>query len=293
MTLQAHTMSTSHHNDLELLLVDNNIFPEGFRYPDSYPAPELINLDTILDELSVERCGKRWYEEKYFQMLQHTNHSLSRSTILRRVIPILEGTIDEIELDPDTMNDGDIELDNLTPLVEGVEVVLQPDYFDGAPFTAIDRPVRDALGGIIIPSKHIAAPIAPNFFLEVRKPSGNAVTTKMEACYYGACGARLMHAIQNYGQARRPKYDKKAYSFSSTYINGLLKIYAHFIVEQDYEHGGFPGYHMFELKAFNMTNTYDDFIAGCSAFRNAREMAARFRKDFITHANKRSQDMGE
>ncbi|KAH0531336.1 hypothetical protein TsFJ059_000181 [Trichoderma semiorbis] len=282
-------MSTSHHNDLELLLVDNNIFPEGFRYPDSYPAPELINLDTILDELSVGRCGQRWYEEKKFRMLQHTNHSLSRSTIMRRVIPILKGSVDDIDLEPDTMNDGGTELDNLNPLVEGVEVVLQPDYFDGVPFTAIDRKIRDALGGIIIPSKHIAAPIAPNFFLEVRKPSGNAVTTKMEACYYGACGARLMHAIQNYGQNRRPKYDEKAYSFSSTYINGLLKIYAHFIVEQDHELGELPGYHMFELKAFNMTNTYDDFINGCCAFRNVRELAAQFRNDFITDANARSR----
>ncbi|PKK54155.1 hypothetical protein CI102_1359, partial [Trichoderma harzianum] len=151
-----------------------------------------------------------------------------------------------------------------------------PDYFDGVTFGSINQGVRDDLGGLIIPSKHIGAPIAPNFFLEVRRPSGNAVTTKTEMCYYGACGARAMDAMQNYGRFE-PEYDGNAYSFSSTYINGLLKIYAHFIVDPDQTGGTLPAYHMFELKAFNMTSTYKDFIDGCAAFRNARELAARLR----------------
>ncbi|KAL6690571.1 hypothetical protein J3F84DRAFT_398268 [Trichoderma pleuroticola] len=275
-------MSTSYHNDLELLLVENDIFPEGFRYPDGYSAPEPSNLDAILNRLSAPRSDLSEYGDDDFQMFQYANSSLSRSTIMRRVIPILEGSVNDSGLELDTMNDGGIELDNLTPLVEGVEVVLQPDYFDGAPFTAINRQVRDALGGIIIPSKHIGAPVVPNFFLEVRRPSGNAVTTKMEVCYYGACGARLMHAIQNYGRDGKPKYDGNAYSFSSTYINGLLEIYAHFVVKPDDTDEALPAYHMIELKAFNMTSTYENFIDGCAAFRNARELAADFRKDFIS-----------
>ncbi|KAL7916617.1 hypothetical protein GGI35DRAFT_485737 [Trichoderma velutinum] len=272
-------MSTSHHNNLELLLVNNNISPEGFRYP----APEPSNLVEILHKLSATRSELSNYGVCDFQTFQRMNNSTSRSTIMRRVIPILEGSVDSSGLRPDTMNDGEIELDNLVPLVEGIEVVLQPDYFDGAPLTALNREIRDALGGIIIPSKHISAPVAPNFFLEVRRPSGNAVTTKTEACYYGACGARSMHAIQSYVFHDAQGYDGNAYSFSSTYINGLLKIYAHFIVEQgqDTIDRALSAYHMVELKAFNMTSTYEDFIGGCTAFRNARQLAAKFRKDFI------------
>ncbi|KAL6796158.1 hypothetical protein GGI42DRAFT_362192 [Trichoderma sp. SZMC 28013] len=285
-------MSTSYHNDLELLLVDNNIFPEGFRHPDSYSAPKPSNLDEILNQLSAPRPGLPEYGETDFQMFQHTNSSLSRSTILRRVIPILEGSVNSSGLKPDTLNDGGIELDNLTPLVEGVEVVLQPDYFDGAPFTAINRQVRDALGGIIIPSKPIGAPVLPNFFLEVRRPSGNAVTTKTEACYYGACGARSMHALQNYGRDGTTEYNGDAYSFSSTYINGLLKIYAHFIVGPDDTGEALPAYHMVELKAFNMTSTYQGFIDGCAAFQNARELAAEFRKGLISYLGI-GQELGE
>ncbi|KAL7803964.1 hypothetical protein V8C43DRAFT_311812 [Trichoderma afarasin] len=279
-------MSTSHHIDLELLLANNNIFPEGFRYQDCSFVREPSNLSDILSQLSASRSGHGEGSDsrnfRNFLTFQEMNHSLSRSTIMRRVIPVLEGIFDDRPLDLDNKNDGGIELDNLTPLVEGVEVVLQPDYFDGVAFAVINKQARYDLGGLIIPSKHMGAPIAPNFFLEVRRPSGNAVTTKTEACYYGACGARAMHAIQNYDHDETLKYDEKAYSFSSTYINGLLKIYAHFIVEPDEDTGGLPAYHMFELKAFNMTSTYDDFIAGCAAFRNARELAADLRHELIS-----------
>lgn len=274
-------MSTPHHKDLERLLIDENIFPEGYHHPNVHPIPKPSNLDQILEDLSVERYDMRGDSTTEFKIFQQLNNSVSRSTIMRRVIPILEGCAGT-----DIMNDGDIELDNLAPLVdEDIEVILQPDYFDGVPFTAVDKQVRDALGGIIIPSTDIQVPAAPNFFLEVRRPSGNAVTTKLEACYYGACGARLMNAMQNYFSGGDLRYTDYAHCFSATYINGLLKIYAHFTAAWDSAVGASPEYHMVELKAFNMTSTYEDFIAGCDAFRNARDMAAKFRNCFIARAN--------
>jgi hypothetical protein len=48
----------------------------------------------------------------------------------------------------------------------------------------------------------------------------------MQACYAGAIGARGIHALQGYGQAE-PTYDNKAYTFSSTYHDGTLKMYSH------------------------------------------------------------------
>ncbi|KAL6790851.1 hypothetical protein J3E68DRAFT_80371 [Trichoderma sp. SZMC 28012] len=273
-------MSTPHHKDLERLLIDENIFPEGYHHPNGHPAPKPRNLEQLLEDLSVIRYDMRGDSTAEFRTFQQMNNSVSRSTIMRRVIPILEGSAGT-----DIMNDGDIELDNLAPLVEDIEVELRPDYFDGAPFTAVGKQVRDALGGIIIPSTDIRVPVAPNFFLEVRRPSGNAVITKLEACCYGACGARLMNAMQNYFYGGDYPYDSNAHCFSATYINGLLKIYAHFTTASDSTVGASPAYHMVELKAFNMTSTYEDFIAGCAAFRNARDMAAKIRNCFITRAN--------
>ncbi|OPB38911.1 hypothetical protein A0O28_0020170 [Trichoderma guizhouense] len=274
-------MSTPHHKDLERLLIDENIFPEGHHHPNGHPTPKPRNLEQLLEDLSVERYDMRGDSTAEFRTFQQLNNSVSRSTIMRRVIPILEGLAGT-----DIMNDGDIELDNLAPLVdEDIEVILQPDYFDGAPFATVDKQVRDALGAIIIPSTDIRVPVAPNFFLEVRRPSGNAVTTKLEACYYGACGARLMNAIQNYFDGGDLPYTDYAHCFSATYINGLLKIYAHFTTAWDSAVGASPEYHMVELKAFNMTSSHEDFIAGCDAFRNARDMAAKFRNCFIARAN--------
>ncbi|KAK4080948.1 hypothetical protein Trihar35433_2053 [Trichoderma harzianum] len=273
-------MSTLHHKDLERLLVDENIFPEGYHHPNGHSTPKPMNLEQLLEDLSVIRYDMRGDSTTEFRTFQQMNNSVSRSTIMRRVIPILEGSAGT-----NIMNDGDIELDNLAPLVEDIDVDLRPDYFDGAPFTAVDKQVRDALGGIIIPSTDIRVPVAPNFFLEVRRPSGNAFTTKLEACYYGACGARLMNAMQNYFYGGDYPYTNYAHCFSATYINGLLKFYAHFTTAWDSAVGASPEYHMVELKAFNMTSSHEDFIAGCAAFRNARDMAAKFRNCFIARVN--------
>jgi hypothetical protein len=49
-----------------------------------------------------------------------------------------------------------------------------------------------------ISTKHPSVPIELNFFLEVKRPDGNAAVAWRQAYYDGVYGARAMHALQNY-----------------------------------------------------------------------------------------------
>ncbi|UKZ47957.1 hypothetical protein TrVGV298_002193 [Trichoderma virens] len=109
-----HTISTSDLNDLELRLVNNNIFPEGFRYLNGRLAPKPNNLGRILQVLLTTSVELSRFTEVDFQRFQHMNNTISRNTLMRRIIPILEGNTD-------IPNDGQMDLDNLAPLVGGIE----------------------------------------------------------------------------------------------------------------------------------------------------------------------------
>jgi hypothetical protein len=92
-----------------------------------------------------------------------------------------------------------------------------------------------------------------------------------------------MHALQGYGQAE-PTYDNKAYTFSSTYRDGTLKLYAHHPTQPS-RLGESPQYHMTPLRGFLLTDSPQTFRQGVGAFRNARDLAKEYRERFIDQAN--------
>jgi hypothetical protein len=92
-----------------------------------------------------------------------------------------------------------------------------------------------------------------------------------------------MYALQSYGQAE-PTYDNKAYTFSSTYHDGTLKMYAHHPT-QPLRLGESPQYHMTPLRGFLLTDSPQTFRQGVGAFRNARDLAKEQREIFIEQAN--------
>ncbi|POR39177.1 Uncharacterized protein TPAR_00623, partial [Tolypocladium paradoxum] len=100
------------------------------------------------------------------------------------------------------------------------------------------------------------------------------------------CWITLDHGVislQNYG-GTTPTYDGNAYTYSSTYQDGTLKLYAHHIAAP-ITPGGLPEYHMTKLRGFDMTDSRETFVEGATAFRNARELAQRHRDSFIQIAN--------
>lgn len=169
----------------------------------------------------------------------------------------------------------------------------KPDFFDGANLQDIDRNIRDEqdeqnLYALIVPTKHPTMPVAPNFFLEAKSPSGGADVARRQACYDGAYGARAMHALQNYGRedGEEPIYDDKAYTHSSTYHpgTGSLQLYSHHVTAPTTP-GGQPEYHMTKIKGWDMTSDRQAFVEGARGLRNLRELAMRQRDSHIATAN--------
>ncbi|KAH6889926.1 hypothetical protein B0T10DRAFT_572089 [Thelonectria olida] len=175
---------------------------------------------------------------------------------------------------------------NLEPLTDGTLAPANPDIYYGAYPDELDRSIRDELSGHIIPSTMEDKPMAPNFFLEVKGPDGSAAVATRQARYDGAIASRGIHSLQNYSR-EEPQYDGRAYTYSSTYQDGTLKLYAHHVAAPTTE-GGRPEYHMTKIRGFDMTDTRETFVQGATAFRNVRDLAKRHRDGFIQAANARA-----
>jgi hypothetical protein len=82
-------------------------------------------------------------------------------------------------------------------------------------------------------------PMTPNFFLAAKGPDRSLTVARRQACYDDALRARGMHSLQSYGKAKLV-YDNNAYTITSTYHGGTLKMYtSHVIPLRSLGGGGF------------------------------------------------------
>ena len=200
---------------------------------------------------------------------------------MRNVVPLIAG-------DAHIPNEGHLPFSNLDSITNDATVNPVPDFFDGAWAGDVDKRVREDLDKIIVPSKKVGVPLAPNFFLEAKGPGGTIDVAVAQAVLDGAHGARIMHALQNY-LVDEPVYDGNAYAFTSTLLGGYLNLYAHHITAP-IGPGQRPDQHTTQLKAYALTGDDDVWLEGTGAFRNLRMLAKDYRDKFIGRANVRSRE---
>ncbi|KAM7210664.1 hypothetical protein V8F06_013947 [Rhypophila decipiens] len=266
--------SSAYDNDFEQHLIDHNVYLEGYEYTGDRQTPEPGNMDEVHLELLAGRASlsPSHFPEPVFRDFKRKNNTKSEGTIMRNVIPIITGNTS-------IPNEGNLRFTNFKSLTGGLTVNAVPDFFDGALPGDVDKSVREDLSQMIIPTKSANVPVAPNFFLEAKPPSGGADVAR----------PRAMHALQNYDQ-EEPVYDGKAYTYSSTYHagTGTLQLYAHHATAPA-DPEGRPEYHMTKLRGFDLTDSRDTFVQGATAFRNARDLAQRHRDQLIQGANARAR----
>lgn len=95
-----------------------------------------------------------------------------------------------------------------------------------------------------------------------------------------------MHVLQNHG-LETPSYDGIARTFTAVYQQGMLTIHAHHATAPSFK-GTQPDYHMTQIGAFAITHSVESYIAGVTAFRNVRDIAARYRDEVIAEAKKQT-----
>ncbi|KAK3317217.1 hypothetical protein B0T19DRAFT_287600 [Cercophora scortea] len=277
--------SSAYPNDFEEHMVDNQIYPIFYDFPDDHPPAEPDNLDETRQMLSTSRpsLSPSLFAEADFQRFRKVDRTNDEATVMQNVLPIIAGNPG-----PRIRSASNLHFTNIKSITNEATVKLVPDSFDGARRSDVERQVKKDLNDMIIPTKHFGAPIVPNFFIEAKSPSGRNDIAERQALHDGAIGARAMHSLQSYGQDE-PVYDGNAYTYSSTYHTDTVRLYAHHVTPAAAPGDG-PEYHMTQLRAVAITDSREAFAQGASAFRNLRDLAQQHRDNIIQGANAKARN---
>ncbi|KAF3768423.1 hypothetical protein M406DRAFT_228930, partial [Cryphonectria parasitica EP155] len=240
-----------------------------------------LNLEEVKVALMAPRpsLSPSCFSDNAFETFYETNaQAKDEDDVCKYVLPTITGPRKDNY--PSTAN---MAFGNLAPLTDGTIVAAKPDIALGALPEQLNPTIRSELQHHIIPSTSTDRLIAPNFFLEAKSPDGSAAVMMRQARYDGAIGTRAMHSLQNYGR-EEPVYDGNPYTYSTTYHDGTLQLFAHHATAPATS-GGQPEYHINKIRGFDMTDSQETFIQGATAYRNARDLAKQRRDTFIQDAN--------
>ncbi|EQL28001.1 hypothetical protein, variant 2 [Blastomyces dermatitidis ATCC 26199] len=275
------TSTTAYSRNFQQHLIDHGVYPPEYRYPDRRKPSKPSNWTEINERLAQPRASlspSKFSEDHFEDFREVDAYASKEKPITTSVIPILDGDVGDAKC-----VGGDYLFGNLAPLTDGTLARAKPDHFYGARPEQLDRQIRNKLSDHIIPSMQDDLPMVPNFFLEAKGPDGSLAVATRQACYDGALGARGMHALQSY-QQDRSTYDNSAYTLSSTYHGGTLKLYTTHLTEPEGP-GRRPEYIMTQLKGWSLTSDLGTFRQGACAYRNGRDWAKEKRDEFIRTAN--------
>lgn len=259
-----------------------HIYPPRHKFSNGKRSPKPKNLGEIREALKQPRRSlspsivPETAHEDFLEKLP----GATENDLIYRLLPLIAG-------DADIPNSLNCAFTNLVSRTKDTTSTLQPDYFEGALLEDVDVTVRDDLDKQIIPTKNVAAPIVPNFFLEVKSDVGKIKVVERQATMDGAQGAYIMHALRTYLSDEKPDYDDKAYAFTATLVRANLELYSHHLTAPS-QPGGRPSCHMTLLQAYAL-NGEEAYSAGRRAFRNLRMRAKEDRDRFIAEANSKAQ----
>ena len=251
-------------------------------YDNDLRGPRPNNIDGITARLREPRPDVATFGPDEFQDYMNIIYRAEGALVIDRLIEAMAGP-------QGAPKERDVEFRNLEPLTEHAHLTPAPCALDAAAAGAIDDDVAWELSRSIVVLRADGenddeARMLPNFIVDARGVwEAWDVVERARACYHGAYAARAMHALQNYGRGEVPVYDGNAYAFTVTYDfeQGTLTIYAHFVTTPTVGGAGRPRFHMWQVGRYNMKGRLEEWQAGATAFRNARELAALWREEVI------------
>lgn len=275
-------------------MINNDIYPYGYEYPDGRfpPKPdEWKEIQQMLTERRASLSLSTFSEEEYEKFARVDAQIRDEDDTRDKIIPMMQGA--NRNTNRVSRNTIFNNITNMFPREENLPREdgktgpvngrrIRPDYYYGAHPDQLPLQIREDLANQILPSTDESRPCVPNFFVETKGPRGLNAVGLNQACIDGAIGTRGIHKLQMYGQ-KLPKYDNKAYTLSATYQTGMLKMYTHHLGQPNGP-GTQPEYYMNQLGAFAMTHNLDTFRQGMAAFRNGVDWTEAKRNAAIEHA---------
>ncbi|KAL1892356.1 hypothetical protein Sste5346_007094 [Sporothrix stenoceras] len=264
----------SHMDDFKILAVARSSRPS--------------NLVEVVAALRAPREEARdaVTEDDFARLQAAYDRAFDEDDVVTIILPLVVGPSDWFEHN----SSRNVLCNNLTPLTNNTIVSIKPNVYYGAPSSQFAPDVRATLAAHIIPTAAAPRPLLPNFFVEIKGPSGTEIVALRQVRYDGAVGARAMHSLQNYAAVRDglPRsahvYDGRVRALSVTLFSDRLRIFGHHITAPAPGESR-PTYHMTRLGGWLLTEEFDQFRQGVYAYRNARDLARRFRDELIAEAN--------
>ena len=273
--------TTAYDGSFEQHLIDSGIYPEG--YGDLEDLQEPSNLEEIRARLAMRRPSlspSRFPREEFQKFRKANMQASNEAKVMSTVFPFIPGTADI----PSQEN---VLFGNLKDLTDGTISKAKPDLYDGILPAELHKQIRADLEPYIVPSTNTTNPCVPNFFIEVKPPSGRADVCKRQALYDGALGARGIQQLRSYVDGKT-SYDNNAYTITSTYDAGLLKLYT-IHPTRSTRSKMLSEYRMTRLRVmtqvWDMADNVEIFRQGATALRNARDWAQEKRKELVAAAN--------
>ncbi|KAG9228009.1 hypothetical protein BJ875DRAFT_508725 [Amylocarpus encephaloides] len=195
-------------------------------------------------------------DDKFRKFKRADTHAHKERHVMESVILIIKGEIKDTKC-----VSGGIPFTNLDHLTDGSLVPSNPDRYYGARPEQLNRQIR-------------------------KGPDGSISVVGRQASYDGTLGARGVHSLQSYGQDKA-EYDENAYTITSTYHGGQLKMYTSHPAQSD-SPGSRPEYYMNQINTWGMTGNAETFRQGATAFRNTRDWTKEQRDKAIRYANDRA-----
>lgn len=270
----------------EQILIDNGVYPDGYRGKEGGRPPKPQNSEDIRHWLSLPRLSlspSSFSEGASEDFQDDDRRAASEQDVMTNVMPaIIEAQ------DIQHYSSGNIDFNNLEKFHPSLKTA-KPDSSYGSYPEEIDRRVRSDLAQYIVPSTTENRPAPPNYLVEVKGASGRSDVLQRQAMHVGAIGVRSMFQLQNYGN-ETPAFDGNAYSYTSTYHagEGSLRIHA---THPTQSATGETKYYMTPLWSYAMTDTSDSFRQGAAAYRNIRDLSKEQRDRFIAEANATAQSL--
>lgn len=117
--------SSAYDANFEQHLIDNNIYPPLYDFPDDREPPEPANWEEIRQALKVPRgsLSPSTVLNSAFREFQRKNKTPSEGTIMRNVVPLIAGNANNIP------NEGHIPFTNLNSITNNTTVNPVPDFF--------------------------------------------------------------------------------------------------------------------------------------------------------------------
>jgi hypothetical protein len=258
------------------------IYIPRYKFSNGIRSPKPNNLNEILRALKQPRGSlspstvPKTAHEDFLEIFPGP----TEDDLARKIIPLLTGAVE-------IPNSSNCICTNLISRTGKATVTLKPDYFEGALFEDVDITVREDLDKQIIPTTNVAAPIVPNFFLEIKNNGGRMKVAEAQTTMNGAHGAYIMHALQSYLTDGEPEYDGNAYAFTAILVDTYLKLYAHHLIAPT-QSASPPSCYTTLLKVYGLEDE-EAYSAGRAAFRNLRLRAKEDRDRFIAKANERAR----